>query len=188
MTFVLALFLIIMAVALSIFISMIQNQKRILEDQELINQTSYVSEYMSKALRMAEKDPTGTCLGAVGDTYVLTHCNSGLSGACNGVKFMDQSDADACIEFYWGQDGGTGPFLLKEIKNGAPNQNILSDKFLVKTTKFVINGDQSLRTASNQDYLQPRLTILMDIQTLNTQSPQEKIIQTTVSPRNLNTP
>ena len=48
---VMTVFLLVIGAAMGIFISIVQNQKKILSEQELLNQISYVEEYMSKALR-----------------------------------------------------------------------------------------------------------------------------------------
>lgn len=188
LVFVLGIFFIVIAVATDIFISMIQQQKRILKEQELLNQTSYAMEYMSKALRMAAVDSTGNCLGTAGHIYLLTHCNSGTLEACQGVKFINQSDNNVCQEFFLDDIANPASPSLKEVKNGGLAQNILSDKFRVIHFKFIVNGDQSLHGASNSDLLQPRITVLFDSKTKDAQNPIEKILQTTVSPRNLNVP
>ncbi len=185
LVFVLAIFLIIVGVTVDIFISMVQHQRRILAEQELLNQTSYVMEYMSKALRMAVKDTTGSCLGIIGfndktPVYSLTHCPIDPLKACNGVKFINQSDNNACEEFFL--LGGK----LQQIKNNSPAQNILSDKFKIKYARFVVDGNQTLRFAAYGDLVQPIITILLDIQNPSVLNQQEKIIQTTVSQRNLN--
>ena len=48
-----AVFLLVAGMAVSIFISIVTQQRRILSEQQLIIQLRYVLEYMSKALRMA---------------------------------------------------------------------------------------------------------------------------------------
>jgi prepilin-type N-terminal cleavage/methylation domain-containing protein len=183
---VLALFVIVVGSAIDFFIVMIHQQRRILEQQELLSQVSYVEEYMSKALRMAAKDNSGSCLGGTnqGDMYVLTHCNGGSLQACSGIKFINQSDGNACQEFFLDDTTST----LQQMRNGAAAQRILSDKFTVQSAKFIINGDKTVRQASESDTIQPRVTFLLDIFTQTPGNQQEKRIQTTVSARNLNIP
>ncbi len=177
---VVAIFFVIIGVTFDILISTVQRQKSVLGGQELLSQTSYVMEYVSKGLRVAIKDPDGTCLGTTGYIYLLTHFNA-TSGFYEGVKFINQSDNNACQEFFLDIDG-----VLKQIKNGSAPQNILSDKFKVKYARFIVNSDKTLHIASSSDLIQPKITILLDIQTQTPGSQQEKIIQTTVSQRNLN--
>ncbi len=186
--FVLALFMIIIGVTISIFLSIVHQQKRILSEQEMLNQGSYVFEYMSKALRMAVKDPDGSCLGEAGKIYVLTHCQSGTLDACQGIKFINQSDNNACQEFFLDSNDAAGGPALSEIKNDSGAQHLLSDTYEIKYAKFVINGDQAIYDAVAGDGFQPRVTILLDIKTKDSVDPLEKVVQTTVSIRNLNIP
>ncbi|MBX4200989.1 prepilin-type N-terminal cleavage/methylation domain-containing protein [Candidatus Parcubacteria bacterium] len=186
--FVLALFLIIIGVTISIFLSIVRHQKRILVEQELLNQGSYAFEYMSKALRMAVKDNDGSCLGGSGKIYLLTHCLNGTLDACQGIKFINQSDGNACQEFFLDDTTDPANPALSEIKNASSAQHLLSDAFEIKHAKFIINGDQTLHEIGGQDASQPRVTVLLDLKTKDINDPQEKIIQTTVSIRNLNIP
>jgi prepilin-type N-terminal cleavage/methylation domain-containing protein len=70
-----------------LFISSIRSQKRMLASQELSNQTSYVLEYISRALRMAKRS-TGACI-PTGESYEQIP---------NGIKFIDHDNN--CTEFY----------------------------------------------------------------------------------------
>lgn len=54
------IFVSVVAVASSLFVSAIQSQRRNLAYQELLDQTSYVMEYMSRSIRMAKR-ADGTC-------------------------------------------------------------------------------------------------------------------------------
>src|SRR5437867_1517488 len=74
LTVALAIFLIVISITVSLLLSTLHQQKRMLAEQELVNQSTYVLEYMSTALKTAIKDKNGTCLGHEGYSYVLTHC------------------------------------------------------------------------------------------------------------------
>ncbi len=176
---VLAVFFIILAVTIDIFISVVQNQKRLSEEQELLNQASYATEYMSKALRLAVKDPDGTCLGTTGYVYVLTHCPNGTLQACQGIKFINGSDNNACQEFFLDESVSATNPPLRGIKNGGAAQNILSSKFNIKYGRFILDGDRTVHSATSSDAVQPKVTMLLDILTASNQS--EKVIQKTVS-------
>ncbi|OGZ68364.1 MAG: hypothetical protein A3D44_01705 [Candidatus Staskawiczbacteria bacterium RIFCSPHIGHO2_02_FULL_42_22] len=180
---VLAIFLIILTASINVLIAVVQDQKRTLENQELLNQSSYVMEYMSKALKSAVQDPTGWCLGTTGYVYLLTHCNNGTQEACNGIKFINQSDGNACQEFFLDDSVNILNPPLREVKTGGYAKNLLSEKFKVKYGRFIINGDRALHVASTNDLIQPRVSILLDV--LNSKNEAEKIIQTTVSLGNL---
>jgi len=175
---VLAVFMIIIEVTFSIFISIVKHQKRILVEQEVLNQTSYITEYISRTVRDAVKDTTGGCLLDSSRIYLLTHYDS-LAGFYGGIKFVTKDNV--CQEFFLDTDG-----VLKEIKNAQAPQNILSSKFKIKYVRFIINGDKSLSIASFSDAVQPRVTMALDIEVQTGLTQQEKIIQTTISNSNLN--
>jgi prepilin-type N-terminal cleavage/methylation domain-containing protein len=181
---VLTIFLIVIAVSVSIFISIIQQQKRMLGEQELLNQISFTSEYVSKTLRMAVRDSSGTCLGTAGYIYQLTHCNNGAAQACNGVKFVNQLNNNSCDEIFLDTTNPANP-TFSEIQSSGTEQNLLSDQFNIKSALFVINGNKTLRLATINDANQPRITLLLDVQTPKSGIPQEKVVQTTVSERDI---
>lgn len=154
---VMAIFLFIIGATLGIFISIIQQQKKVLAEQQFLNQISYIEEYMSKALRMATVDATGECLGYDnrGYIYLLTRYNGSLGsdGLFRGIKFLSQSDNNACQEFFLDGDGTlNNPFALKELKTYPPlYPPVLDDKAVALTStdlqfysespvKFSING------------------------------------------------
>nr|QBM02584.1 hypothetical protein [uncultured archaeon] len=187
MIVVLSIFLIVIGVLAGIFLSMVQHQKRMLQQQEILNQASYAMEYMSKAIRTAEKDTVvGGFLGQ-GNMYVLTHCDNGVTEACSGIKFINSSDSSRQTEFYfennalkvsdWGQD----PVTISPFMSGGV-------KYTINNANFIINGDKTARTASDADAIQPRVTIVLAATSNIPGSQQQKIIQTTVSARNLNIP
>jgi len=182
---VIAVLLFVVGTAIGIFISVVNHQRIILNEQELLNQTSYVLEHMSKALRMAGKDWDGSCLGEdyIGHNYLLTHQNLS-SGFYEGIKFINQSDNSACQEFYLDTSAGT----LKEIKNNGDAIAITSDKFIINFIRFGINGKNGSASDEETDNegVQPRVTIYLDIQTDGDSDGQSKKIQTTVSQRDLN--
>jgi len=181
---VMAVFLFIIGGAVGIFLSVLQNQKRILAEQQILNQISYAEEYMSKALRMAREETNGNC-HEPGYIYSLTRPDR-ESGFYRGIKFINQSDNDACQEFFLDEDG-----VLKELKNSTDDSNavaLTSSDFEITSVRFGINGlDGCYGTeelcppgASSEDSAQPRVTILLNIGTPTIS------IQTTVSQRNLN--
>ena|SRR3989344_3452540 len=177
---VLTVFMLAMGTSVSIFISVVQEQRRILQEQELLSQTSYVSEYISRALRMAVRDDVGGCIGA-GKNYSLTHFDSG-TGFYQGIKFLAHDNT--CQEFFYDEEDQG---IFKEKKGSNDPQNILSDKFQVVWARFIINGNKDLQQSVKTDATQPRISILLDIKTTGIKI-QEKMVQTTISQRNLNVP
>lgn len=193
---VIAVLLFVVGAAVGIFLSIIQNQKKVLAQQQLLNQISYTEEYMSKALRMAKTAETEedlNCLGQnnAGYIYLLTRYDS-LLQRYKGIKFINQSDNDVCQEFFWDSSDG----FLKEIKNSASPVALSSASVQINFLRFSINGsdgsasgcaDSQRCGASNADGVQPRATILLNVGISGgSQGDQVSEIQTTVSRRNLN--
>ncbi len=180
---VMGVFLFIIGVAISIFISVVQNQKKVLSEQQLISQISYVEEYMSKALRMAAVDNTanGSCVPK-GYIYLLTdHDNDNQT--FEGIRFFNQSSGD-CQEFYIDNTADSLHPVLKELKGSEPGYRasnndgaiaITSAGLKINYVKFSINGKDGTVAgqgcadnptscgASNADTVQPRVTMLFNI-------------------------
>ena len=181
---VIVVLLFVVGIAVSIFVSITRYQRIILSEQELLNQSSFVLERMSKALRMAGKDFAGNCLlDSFGTSYrrynyLLTRP---INGIYTGIKFINRSDNDTCQEFYLDSTDTNNP-VLKEIKGGNPWVAITSDKFMINSIRFGINGgDGSVNGAigaAGDNGIQPMITIFLDI--------EEKKFQTTISQRDLN--
>ncbi len=192
---VIAVLLFVVGAAVGIFVSITQHQRKILSEQELLNQASYVLERMSKAIRVAKKEDsqTATCLvdsfgnGYPGYNYLLTNPN--VEGFYTGIKFINQSDNDACQEFYLDNDDPMNP-VLKEKKDNGAEVAITSDKFMINSIRFSINGEdgsvQGEIGAPGGNSIQPRVTIFLEIQTKGDINQSVKKIQTTISQRDLN--
>jgi len=197
---VIAVFMLIVGVAIAILLSIIQNQRRILAQEQMLDQVSYAMEYMSKGLRMAKKDSTGSCLYYVDDAYIITEHFSGyvylftkpIGENYTGIKFINQSNNDACQEFYLDSTGENG--VVKELQNQVDKDYstaLTSNQFNVDYLKFGVNGNIGLaggesHGASENDTQQPRVTVIMGFQLPEDTSQPEIKIQTTVSQRNLN--
>lgn len=158
------IFSLIIGSATGLFVSAIRSQVNALSSQKLLDETSYVMEYMSRALRMAKKDLTGSCL-------FLGVCSA---GGCNYdqvgsamVWFINYQDE--CMAFY-----RTGSSLYTE----SPLLSLTSNDLEVASVRFDLSG------VSQTDNLQPRVTISMTIRKAGAEKP-EITIQTTISQRNL---
>lgn len=194
---VMAIFLFIIGAAIIIFISIIENQRNILSEIQLLNQASYAEEYMSKALRMAKRETIEGCLPN-GYIYLLTRYDG--VGLYKGIKFLNQSVQDSlgnplCQEFFVDSDG-----VLKETTWSGESSTapvaLISANLNLKSVIFSVNGlnipgnppCSSLCGASIEnptDPKQPRVTIVLKAQPGGEDQPV-RIFQTTVSQRNLN--
>jgi len=185
-----AIFMFVISAALTVFISVIKNQKRVLAEHELLNEISYAQEFMSKALRAARaatySDTDLDCMGNQGYIYMLT--GDAISEKEAGIKFINQSAKDAggnpiCEEFYWNSNDDR----LYVVKNGDDSIPLTSENIKIKKAVFSLNGD-GLDIAKSMDGTQPRVTILLEVEVPGNQDIAPRIIQTTVSQRNLNIP
>ncbi len=163
---VLGIFMLIMGASVSIFISIIQHQKRILGQQEMVSQASFTQEYMARSLREAAADATSACLfdgGAVyrRDAYLLTRFDA-VSGFFQGVKFV--SGEGVCHEIFLDKDG-----IVKETKGAGPAEPLFSSKFTISYARFVVNGS--------------RITMAINMKDPSYENSREMILQTTISKR-----
>ena len=157
-----AIFSLIVSTASGVFVSALQAQRKSLAMQELLGQTSFLMEYMSRAIRMAKKELSApACLSENGLNYEKTRGGKGL-------KFINYQGI--CQEFFW--DVTTG--RLKEAKGGA-------EEFLTSGNLQIINLNFKLRGEFQEDDDQPRITLFLEIEGKE----KSKIkIQTTISQRN----
>jgi len=163
-----AIFSSVVVVATSILTMSITAQRKILAQQEITDQISYAIEYMGRAMRMAKKDASGSCLqGLSGYNYQLTHGDS-------GVKF-NTYDGN-CWEFWL--DGSTQQLM---VNLGTDSYPLSSPKIKVISFKVQLAGEGQI------DNIQPKVTIFLDIKGggLKQETQPEMKIQTTVSQRNL---
>ena len=146
------------------FISTIQAQRKALSFQEILNQTSYLEEYMSRAIRMARKDFGGSCVAA-NSNYETTHSDHGLS-------FMNY--LGNCQEFY------VSDARLWENKDGIVSE-LTSTSVSVEEFNVKVLGNSQL------DNLQPRATLFLKIKGTGpgVEQQAEIQIQTTLSQRKL---
>jgi len=156
-------FAITVGIISGLFISATRTQRKTLAAQEILNQTSYLLEYMSRALRMARKDLNGDCLTNAGDNYEII---------TDGIRFIDYNGI--CTEFFL-ESGRI------ERKIGSDPLELTSDNLQVNSLWFYLSGE------TQTDIFQPRVTISLEIESKRpvTGSPPKIQIQTSISQRNL---
>ena len=162
-----AIFLIIVGGASGILIFSIQAQKRASASQELLSQTSFLIEYMSRAFRMARKDVEAQCLSEEKMNYQITRFGQ-------GIKFLNYQGQ--CQEFYLEED------QLKE-KKGDIVSDLTSDDLQVESFNII----DPVGSWSQYDDEQPRITFFLEIKGRGGREElQSEIkIQTTISQRQL---
>ena len=175
------IFTIVIAAPTGFFVSALKGQQKALASQEVLDETSYALEYVSRSLRMAKKelncasksDPT-TCaclkIGGYGVNYELTHEGK-------GIKFTNYQNQ--CQEFFLDINDNR----FKEVKDGGEAIPLTSDDLEVVVFKI---GPQD--SWGQNDNKQPKITLFLEVKGVESTRPelQPKIqIQTTVSQRNL---
>jgi len=154
-----AIFCLVVGSASGVFLSAIRAQRKSLATQEILNQTSYFMEYISRAIRMAKKDLDGNCIGA----------KLNYQKTATGIKFENYQGI--CQEFYL--EGNQ----LKE-KKGEVISELTSAN--LKVNSFNIGPFDSWDQDDND---QPKVTLFLNIEG---REKSEIKIQTTISQRNPN--
>ena len=138
------IFSLITTISTGILVLSLGAQKKLLASQELSDQTSFLIEYMGRALRMAKKDDLGEIHCLTGDKV-----NYEITRSSQGIKFRNYKDV--CQEFY--KEGS----LLKEEKGGVIS-NLTSSSLQVLNFSVFLSGETQL------DNLQPKTTLFLEIE------------------------
>ena len=177
------IFSIVVGAISGIFISGLLQQRRALASRALLDQTSYALEYMSRALRMAKKETIEGCLLTYGLNYEIPveYRINGNENLGTGLRFINHLQGDECQEFYLDLENGQLKYQ-KEANLVSPPLplDLTSDELEITNLLFNLSGQPQ------EDNLQPRVTIFLEIKGKDTtpeQQPEIKI-QTTISQRN----
>src|SRR3989344_4711048 len=176
----LGIFLLIGGAAFQFLFSSFAIQRNTLGRQMLVNQLSFVVEYMSRAVREAEKDlavSVGDCL-TTGD-----HLNYEVLNGGTTLRFLDKQNR--CREILL----NTSTYAIQErisppppdnkaIQLGAP-VDLTADDIEVQDLYFFIDGEEQT------DRQQPRVTFFIKAQTKGyaPEAQAKTQLQTTISPR-----
>ncbi|MCD6233214.1 prepilin-type N-terminal cleavage/methylation domain-containing protein [bacterium] len=166
-----AVFSISASAIVGLFGSAVKIQMSVLERQSILDNISYSLEYMSRALRMAQKDLGGHCI-AKGYNFQQ------LDGP-SSVRFLNYDGDGKCEEFLL-KDGQI--MVRKSSDNSKDNlsspEPLTSSRITVENLIFCLSGEEQ------GDELQPKVTIGAVLQSQKGKT-QEIRVQTTVSQRNL---
>lgn len=172
-----SVFLILIAVSVEFFVSSLEMQQKALLSQRLLDNVSYVSEYMGRALRMAQKDTVGLCIDA-NNNYATTTNGRG------GIKFLNYRGE--CWEFYQSATSTANKIssliVVVNYSTSTATSTLTSEFLNVVSFKVVPSGWNS------GDTLQPRTTLFLDAKMIKNNKPELQPtikIQTTISQRNL---
>lgn len=157
------IFSVIMVVISGIFTTILTNQSQVLSEQLTVSNTSYAFEYMSRSMRTAKKDASGSCISE-GSNFENPDDNPAR------IKFLNHDEE--CVEFAL-EDGQ----LRRSDLSGEPA--FTSERLDVKNLEFKLQGEEQ------GDQKQPSVTILLRAET--GQGVPFRA-QTTVTQRNLDVP
>lgn len=171
-----AIFATIATIVCTMFISTSKSQYKVLNSQELLDQSSYLMEYMSRAIRMAVKDVAGDCINPYTNYRTnaekdrIEFMNSG--GYCREISRKENDSVYGLKEEIKDQFG----VEIREAFLTSPDLNLAS---------FRVAGEDSWDQPP-LDFKQPRVTIFLELEGIG-QRPEFKPhlnIQTTISQRN----
>jgi prepilin-type N-terminal cleavage/methylation domain-containing protein len=172
----LVIFSIIIGFTLSTFATAAKAQRRILAEQQLLDQVSYAVEYMGRSLRMAVKENTsGRCLTAAGANYET-------NSSRNKIRYITYDGF--CHEFLVQNNT-----LYTNWSTSTDGEDVFNYSYplISTTTGFTVNAFTIATSTgwSETDSLQPAVTIFLDVS-----GPSDIRIkmQTTVSQRNIDVP
>ncbi len=164
-----------------LLVSSIGVQKRAGAQQELMDQASYLAEYISRALRQARKelvDAPSNCLTTAGRGF-----NYELNPSKDRIRFLNRNEQ--CQQFLL-----SGTQIMEQTSSDATAANFgpeiatTSNNLQVTILKFFISG------AGQDDNFQPKATFAIELKGKVLQAGFQPVtrIQTTVSQRNIDIP
>lgn len=148
-------FTLVVGSASGLFVAGLRNQRTGLAYEQLLDQSSYLADYMSRAIRMAKKD---------------------ISGACTDTAKLNYSFSDQCLKFRNYRDQ-CQRFCLESSRLKDENDNYLTSSGL-----NVLSFNVNLSGQNQNDNMQPKAAITINIQG---KEGSRITIQTTISQRNL---
>lgn len=164
MLVVIGIFSLVVEAIVGIFISAISVQRKILATQEVLDQISYVLDYMSRAIRMAKKDDI--------EIYnIQKNCLNGdkVNYEIDTFSLKFRNSKNECQRFYLSNN------QIWEEREGIILP-LTSQKVKVINLKFQTSGE------GQNDFLQPSVTIFLEIEGTGKYVPKMRI-QTTISQR-----
>jgi len=149
----------------SLFVMSLQGQRSIFAQQNLVDNTRFALEQMSRQIRMARRDETGICTGSAGSTY---------SGGGASIIFIDPQSNCRTYDL-------SGGIIRMRLDTGQEFRNLTSNDINIERLDFDVRGQEAT------DGEQPRVTIVIDAKDPNQHS-AGIILQTTISARSVDVP
>lgn len=174
-------FIFISAAAIGILIFTLRAQRKTLATQELLSQTSYVVEFMSRSLRMARKQTTQNCLSQNGLNYENP---DGNVSQIRFINYEEDADGNDCYQFFL-----QGEQLMVARATNWGNLSNPNNIFALTSNLFKVLDFRTGPSDSwdQNDDEQPRVTLFFRLKRKGSGQQPEITIQTTISQRNLDT-
>jgi len=173
---VVLIFLIVSGAVIGVFVTSLRVQRYMLTAQQMLDQTSYAMEYMSRSLRMAKKDEGGSCIDAGGTYKQIT---GGVQFTAI-IKDIEKKNAvkEVCKEFFIQSSDATLQDFEDDPKKGGDEKTL------------PLTAPNDLKVTNLRVYPpsggQPRVTTVIEIEGPFTSSNPNMKLQTTISQRDLN--
>jgi len=159
---------------INIFVAAIKSQSRILQNQELMEQSSYALEYMGKIVRMAKKDVAGNCTGTANRNYGIG------SDSINFLAYDSNDETYKCRQFLLESN------VIKEKKSTDGSSSNLGTAVPITSSKVKVNGLTLAVTGDGSDTIQPKITVMIKMQSnISVADAPNITIQTSISQRQL---
>ena len=163
-----------------LLISGMSVQRRSGVQQELVDQASYLAEYMSRASRQAQKAADAACLSQSGRNYEVSSDGEVwlVDGSGDRIRFVNRDEQ--CQTFF------LEVLEVQRLKEriALDEQYITSNNLQATRLGFYVSG------AGQDDNIQPRVTFVMELKGTAQQGGSQPVvnIQTTVSQRKIDVP
>lgn len=179
-----AIFGILVVGLIGMFVSAMDAQASVLQNQELLNQGSYLTEYMDRSIRMAlrDSDVGGPCTGTQNKNYNAT----GDPLVDRSITFLayDVAAADYRCKMFYLSSG-----VVYEKKSMDMTDDSWGTAVPITSSKIKINSFDILVYGDTYDSEQPIVTIAINMQSNSSRRLNpipSMVFQTSISQRNLN--
>ncbi len=180
----LVIFSLAMTIVGQLFFYSLKMQRQMAARTKMINELSYAMERISRGMRMAQKDTTGTCVAQYENYEWFEDANGDhVKFKTPDTSFISSTPLD-CVEYYLDEPAGypTGVTALMEARHNEGGA--FADYTLPLTSPGVTVQSFAVKQHgwSQNDTIQPRVIIY--IRAIDSQD-QELEAQMTVSQRNI---
>ncbi|OHA62352.1 MAG: hypothetical protein A2748_01470 [Candidatus Wildermuthbacteria bacterium RIFCSPHIGHO2_01_FULL_45_20] len=177
-----SIFVGVITMASALLLSSIQSQQHVIAQQELYDGVSYVAEYMSRAIRMAQKAKDSSCISDKWQAVI----DEGTPGG--SLLFINSKGE--CQQFKREVDAQGIGFISETIGSGGVSVRLTAKNIDVKafrTTSF-LESEQPAVEEFPSGKRQARLTFTIEAAARkgNPATQPSIIVQTTLSPRQVN--